>query len=135
MSNVQFVPDPVAIAEILESPSGDVGRFMIDLATVVQLNAQSDLYPGHGYRTGRLKSSIVKRFADGVPGSITVEVGVWTVPYALMVHEGTEPHDIPNAFGWGPQFGIGGRFEGKFHPGTKPIPFLTDALGRVAAAA
>lgn len=41
----------------------------------------------------------------------------------------TEAHDIPNAFGRGPDFGIGGRFEGKFHPGTTgQHPFSRAAL-------
>lgn len=29
---------------------------------------------------------------------------------------GGKPYDIPNAFGFGPDFGIGGRFGGRFHP-------------------
>jgi hypothetical protein len=44
-------------------------------------------------------------------------------PLAKWILGGTKPHDIPNAFGWGPTFGIGGRFEGKFHPGTRPNDF------------
>ncbi len=39
-------------------------------------------------------------------------------PYVTWLEEGTGPHDIPNAFGMGPDFGIGGRFDGKFHPGS-----------------
>jgi hypothetical protein len=134
MGFADFLPYPVEISELLGSPTGAVGRHVINLATIVQLAAQTSLVPGHGYRTGRLKAGIVKRIMPSLdPVSVDVEVGVYTVPYALWVHEGTEPHDIPNAFGWGPTFGIGGRFSGKFHPGTKPIPFLTDALGAVAS--
>jgi hypothetical protein len=44
-------------------------------------------------------------------------------PVAKFVLGGTKPHDIPGAFGYPPPFGIGGRFEGKFHPGTAPNPF------------
>ncbi len=54
-------------------------------------------------------------------------------PLTRWVEEKTEPHDIPNAFGWGPQFGIGGRFEGKFHPGTPGkhrLPGLLEQLGK-----
>lgn len=40
------------------------------------------------------------------------------VPYIAPLEEGSKPHDIPNAFGWGMEFGIGGRFDGKFHPGS-----------------
>lgn len=39
-------------------------------------------------------------------------------PYIPYLEEGTTAHDIPNSFGYGPQFGIGGRFSGKFHPGS-----------------
>ena len=52
-------------------------------------------------------------------------------PYAAAVHEGSKAHDIPNAFGWGPTFGIGGRFGGFFHPGIVPEhaqPFLRQNL-------
>lgn len=44
-------------------------------------------------------------------------------PVAKFVLGGTKPHDIPGAFGYPLPFGIGGRFEGKFHPGTKANPF------------
>lgn len=40
------------------------------------------------------------------------------VPYAVYLQEGTSPHDIPNAFGRGETFGIGGKFDGFFHPGS-----------------
>jgi hypothetical protein len=127
MPAVDFVPDPVAISTILESPSGVVGRHVINLATIIQL-AMQEKAP---VVTGRLKANIVKRFTDAPPGDIAIEVGIWTVPYAEYVVFGSEPHDIPNAFGWGPNVGIGGRFDGKFHPGNKPNPFMTDALGAV----
>ena len=39
-------------------------------------------------------------------------------PYAVWLNEGTFPHDIPNSFGWGYNFGIGGHYNGKFHPGS-----------------
>lgn len=43
------------------------------------------------------------------------------MPYGMVLvfgHQG--PYDIPNAWGRGPGFGIGGRFGGKFHPANKP---------------
>lgn len=39
-------------------------------------------------------------------------------PYLEALEEGSKPHDIPNAFGKDLPFGIGGRFDGKFHPGS-----------------
>ena len=38
--------------------------------------------------------------------------------YAIPLNEGSVPHDIPNAFGMGGGFGIGGNYNGKFHPGS-----------------
>jgi hypothetical protein len=39
-------------------------------------------------------------------------------PYLDFLEDGTGPHDIPRAFGYPLPFGIGGRFSGKFHPGS-----------------
>lgn len=47
-------------------------------------------------------------------------------PYVQYLEEGTQPHDIPGAFGKELPFGIGGRFDGKFHPGsTKHKGFIS----------
>lgn len=47
-------------------------------------------------------------------------------PYIPALETGSRPHDIPNAFGWGIKFGIGGRFDGKFHPGSmKHVGFIS----------
>lgn len=48
-------------------------------------------------------------------------------PYVEYLEEGTGPHDIPGAFGRKLPFGIGGRFNGKFHPGsTKHQGFISN---------
>lgn len=48
-------------------------------------------------------------------------------PYVEYLEEGTKPHDIPRAFGKELPFGIGGRFDGKFHPGsTKHKGFISN---------
>lgn len=48
-------------------------------------------------------------------------------PYVEYLEEGTEPHDIPRAFGRPLPFGIGGKFDGKFHPGSKKhVGFIKD---------
>lgn len=59
-------------------------------------------------------------------------------PYVQYLEEGTKAHDIYNAFGFAlgnnpqgkvvsPYFGIGGRFNGFFHPGsTKHYHFIQD---------
>ena len=48
-------------------------------------------------------------------------------PYIDFLEQGTKPHNIPGAFGYSLPFGIGGRFSGKFHPGsTKHKGFIAD---------
>lgn len=52
-------------------------------------------------------------------------------PYLPFLEEGTKPHDIPRAFGYDLPFGIGGRFDGKFHSGsTKHQGFIRDKAMR-----
>ena len=47
-------------------------------------------------------------------------------PYVEALEEGSGPHNIPNAFGKGMGFGVSGRFDGKFHPGsTKHKGFIS----------
>lgn len=47
--------------------------------------------------------------------------------YITYLEEGTKPHDIPKAFGKELPFGIGGRFDGKFHPGSqKHVGFIKE---------
>ena len=123
LAGLEHLTDGAAVAELLHGPSGVVARFIIERATVVQAASKQQV----GVASGRLRAAIVKRNIK-VGDEFGCKVGTDTVPYALWHHEGTEPHDIPNAFGWGPTFGIGGRFDGKFHPGTKPNPYLTDNL-------
>ena len=49
-------------------------------------------------------------------------------PYAVWLNEGSYPHDIPNSFNRGYNYGIGGRFNGKFHPGSlKHVGFYDNA--------
>ena len=48
-------------------------------------------------------------------------------PYVEYLEEGTGAHDIPRAFGRPLPFGIGGKFNGMFHPGsTKHRGFIKD---------
>jgi hypothetical protein len=136
---VTFRPDPVAIAEVLSSPTGLVGNHVINVATIVQLRAQANA----PVKTGKLKASIVKRIQASTPTSVAVEVGVWTVPYAYWVHEGNDPGGgwiyptHTRADGGVPMLkfpGAGGEII--FRPrvrATKPRRFLTDALGSVVA--
>ena len=69
------------------------------------------------YRHGKLRDEAT----DGHPyNSTTYEIKFDTTiaPYITYLEEGTKSHDIPGAFGRAFPFGIGGRFNGKFHPGS-----------------
>lgn len=95
-----------------EAPVGKTGKF------------RKSIYPERRTRAGAvqlLMSSALK---------VTSKAGK---EYALasLIIEGTKPHDIPGAFGIPPPFGIGGQFDGKFHPGTKPNPFPDRAWDQV----
>lgn len=78
--------------------------------------------PGGGDRVpGTLRDSIDRTDVDMWPGRLgpTYRVFVRTFdPVGPHVEWDTRPHDIQNAFGFGFDFGIGGRFAGRFHPGT-----------------
>ena len=69
------------------------------------------------FRTGNLKWNGTKITHGENEASVLFDTNL--VPYITYLEEGTKPHDIPNAFGLGEDFGIGGRFEGFFHPGSK----------------
>lgn len=69
------------------------------------------------YRTGNLKFNATQgAMYDAQTFRIHFDSSV--APYVEYLEEGTSPHDIPGAFGKPLPFGIGGRFDGKFHPGS-----------------
>lgn len=70
------------------------------------------------YKTGNLKFNATQgAMYDSTTFRIHFDGSV--APYVRYLEEGTDPHDIPRAFGRPLPFGIGGRFDGKFHPGSK----------------
>lgn len=69
------------------------------------------------YKTGNLKFNATQgAMYDAQTFRIHFDSSV--APYVEYLEEGTDPHDIPGAFGRPVPFGIGGRFDGKFHPGS-----------------
>lgn len=131
MADVKLVLDGARMAVLLRSPTGPAGRHVIERAEIVKQAAKSRARR----RTGCLQDSIVKRVEENPASGFVVRIVSDTTPcsperksYSLFVHEGTKPHDIPGAFGYPAPFGIGGRFDGKFHPGGRANPFLRDAL-------
>lgn len=69
------------------------------------------------YHSGNLKFNAVYGREEG-SNTYCITFDSTIAPYIASLEEGSAPHDIPNAFGKGIEFGIGGRFDGKFHPGS-----------------
>lgn len=70
------------------------------------------------YKTGRLRDKATRGDLY-TPNVYRIQFSEKVAPYVTYLEEGTSPHDIPRAFGRPLPFGIGGRFDGKFHPGSK----------------
>ena len=82
--------------------------------------------PWFPYKTGHLKFHATNGFLVH-PNTYCINFNSSIAPYIEYLEEGTGPHDIPRAFGKPLPFGIGGRFDGKFHPGsTKHKGFIKD---------
>lgn len=78
------------------------------------------------YHTGHLRDDAVFGFSNIYGDTYCIKFSGEIAPYIQFLEEGTSPHDIPNAFGI-EGFGIGGRFDGKFHPGsTKHKGFISE---------
>ena len=131
----RLVIDGAAMAELLRSPSGPVGRHLIERTTRVQMGARAILAPHR--KTGCLEDSLVKR-AETVGGELAMRLISDTTPcsperisYSLFVHEGTPAHDIAArnaavlAFEWHGEMAFFARVH---HPADKAVPFLRDAL-------
>ena len=89
---------------------------------VTALIKNSAFFP---YKTGKLKYEATsgQLYMDNV---YRIHFSSTIAPYVEYLEEGTSPHDIPGAFGRKLPFGIGGRFDGKFHPGsTKHKGFIS----------
>ena len=78
------------------------------------------------FDTGRLRNQATNgRFMGN--NDFTIWVSVAVAPYAPSLEDGSRPHNIPKAFGQPLPFGTYGRFDGKFHPGSKKhVGFISD---------
>jgi hypothetical protein len=133
VSPVKIIWDGAVMENIMHGPDGIIGRFMwtrseiVKRAAVLQVNK----------RTRLLSRGILKRPVMATAGGLEMRIIATAkdpktgVDYAGYVHEGTRPHDIPNAFGWGLNFGIGMNLKNPrefFHPGYKGNHYLSDNL-------
>lgn len=70
------------------------------------------------FRTGNLKDHATWGLLLGNDNYVMTLSGD-VAPYLSSLEEGSVPHNIPKAFGNPLPFGTSGRFDGKFHPGSK----------------
>ena len=70
------------------------------------------------YKTGNLKFHATSG-AMYTDTTYRIHFDSTVAPYIQYLEEGTKPHNIPGAFGRRLPFGIGGRFNGMFHPGSE----------------
>ena len=120
----------------LQNDSGlirDLADTQRKIAESVRNDAQS-LAPGSTYPSSiKLSPTEItkKNVSTQIFTDVTVESKAGKVyNLGFLLETGTKPHDIPNAFGFGEKFGIGGRFDGKFHPGFVAMPHFKPALNK-----
>ncbi len=110
---------------LLNSPRGEVGRYLFERGTRILVAAKSQV----GVKTGRLKASINMRQYRSVGGQ-SLKIGS-PLNYALIHHEGTRPHIITPDRAEFLRFSSRGRIVYTRivrHPGTKPNKYLADNL-------
>jgi len=110
---------------LLNSPRGEVGRYLAERGTRILIAAKNQV----GVKTGRLKASINMRQYRSVGGQ-SLKVGS-PLDYALIHHEGTRPHIITPDRAEFLRFSSRGRVvytRVVRHPGTKPNKYLADNL-------
>lgn len=131
----RVVINPLALAEMLNGPSGPVMRSMIERGTLVQEAAKHQVRLGHvggGGGRANLRDTIVKRVLPPDLLGPGVRVGSES-PIAMLHHEGTRPHVIlprvKSRLVFVPKGGSGPVFATRVnHPGTQPNRYLTDNL-------
>lgn len=110
-----------------EAAPGRCARRIADAAgdkllTNIQRRTPVDMSPTRDHERRHLRDTFERTRVEEWPAitgpSFRMYVRTFD-PIGPYVEWTTRPHNIPNAFGFGPNFGIGGRFEDMFHPGTQ----------------
>lgn len=102
-----------------------------ELAEKIADQAASNVLSRLRQRTGQLVGSI-----QAVMVSAYVGNALATAPHAPPQEFGAGPHDIPNSFGWGADYGFGHNRkppQATFHPGNPAVHFMADAGEHTAA--
>lgn len=86
----------------------------MDGTQILMLIKNSTFFP---YKTGKLKFHATMGTMY-TPTCYRIHFDSTIAPYVEYLEEGTRPHNIPKAFGRPLPFGVGGRFNGMFHPGS-----------------
>lgn len=124
------------LAALLNSPTGQVARYVTAKAEAVAELARQNVQAQFRTRTGNLQQSI-GIFPRETPDGLDVEVGTDGAPYGLILELGSDPHQIlpvaapvlvsppghPDPL-LGPRFHVD-------HPGNPPRPWLRPALEQV----
>lgn len=77
------------------------------------------------YDTGNLQKSTSLIWKG--KNTAIISISGRLAPYVASLEEGSSPHNIPHAFGRPSPFGESGRFDGKFHPGSRKwVGFIGD---------
>ena len=110
---------------LLNSPEGDVGRYLANKGRLITVAAKAQV----GVRTGALRSSIHMRHLRDSRGQY-VKIGS-NLDYALLHHQGSKPHVIRPDRAKVLRFVRGSRIiytSSVMHPGTKANRYLSDNL-------
>jgi hypothetical protein len=116
---------PGALENLLNSPTGEVGRYLKSKGNEILTVARAMV----GVRTGKLRSSLHMRHMRDARGQY-----VWVgskLDYALAHHEGTAPRTITPKSGKVLRFVSRGQVvyaHSVQHPGTRANRYLTKAL-------
>jgi hypothetical protein len=126
MVNIVF-REPV-LSKFLESPSGEVGKYLFKKGTQIVALAKGQV----GVRSGALRSSIHMRHIRDSRGQY-IKVGS-SKKYARLHHEGSRPHMIYPRKAKMLRFVSRGQVvyaNSVRHPGTKANKYLTDPMRKI----
>lgn len=132
MADYVFRIDRSALARELTGPQGIATRAVARMSRQVMNEATQRAPVDTGNLRRTIQTDPIQVQGNQVIGGVSV-----TANYARFVHDGTAPHVIrprrARALRWQ---GAGGRAVFAMivhHPGTRPRPFLLNALNRVAS--
>jgi hypothetical protein len=123
-----FVFNEPGMNSTFESWTGPTGKFIAEKSLELEGKARISA----GFQTGNLIRSITTEYGRTTGGDLESHVGAnpggHTVGYALYHHEGTKPHIIEPNSAKALRFVVGGIVvyaQRVFHPGTRPVHYLT----------